>query len=131
MSSLRRGHANLLCIVPILSDDPKVSVHAGCLFGAVVRPLSRNPREPTSASQTQHEHSARRNAQVKSRCKCAHEPCDAALISLENGNSGGSSLGHSEKIAPKPKHRCASSSLEGNAAWAYDLEGDFSVIIAL
>ena len=27
MSSLRRGHANLLCIVPILSDDPKVSVY--------------------------------------------------------------------------------------------------------
>ena len=25
VSSLRRGHANLLCIVPILSDDPKVS----------------------------------------------------------------------------------------------------------
>ena len=23
MSSLRRGHANLLCIVPILSDDPR------------------------------------------------------------------------------------------------------------
>ena len=23
VSSLRRGHANLLCIVPILSDDPR------------------------------------------------------------------------------------------------------------
>ena len=23
MSSLRRGHANLLCIVPILTDDPR------------------------------------------------------------------------------------------------------------
>ena len=23
MSSLRRGHANLLCIVPILTDDPQ------------------------------------------------------------------------------------------------------------
>ena len=23
LSSLRRGHANLLCIVPILSDDPR------------------------------------------------------------------------------------------------------------
>ena len=27
VSSLRRGHANLLCIVPILSDDPKVSAY--------------------------------------------------------------------------------------------------------
>ena len=25
VSSLRRGHANLLCIVPILTDDPKVT----------------------------------------------------------------------------------------------------------
>ena len=36
VSSLRRGHANLLCIVPILTDDPRresdnVSVTAGRL----------------------------------------------------------------------------------------------------
>ena len=30
VSSLRRGHANLLCIVPILSDDPRrISDHIG------------------------------------------------------------------------------------------------------
>ena len=27
VSSLRRGHANLLCIVPILSDDPRRGIH--------------------------------------------------------------------------------------------------------
>ena len=33
MSSLRRGHANLLCIVPILSDDQKVSELIHITFG--------------------------------------------------------------------------------------------------
>ena len=34
VSSLRRGHANLLCIVPILTDDPRREsgdkAHQGC-----------------------------------------------------------------------------------------------------
>jgi hypothetical protein len=37
VSSLRRGHANLLCIVPILTDDPRrESEHSlpGCLLAA-------------------------------------------------------------------------------------------------
>ena len=31
VSSLRRGHANLLCIVPILSDDPRRESTYVCL----------------------------------------------------------------------------------------------------
>jgi hypothetical protein len=31
VSSLRRGHANLLCIVPILTDDPRRESSASCL----------------------------------------------------------------------------------------------------
>ena len=30
VSSLRRGHANLLCVVPILSDDPLKGIHWLC-----------------------------------------------------------------------------------------------------
>ena len=38
VSSLRRGHANLLCIVPILTDDPRrESVRARIPFGRLVR----------------------------------------------------------------------------------------------
>ncbi|KAK9000195.1 hypothetical protein V6N11_080699 [Hibiscus sabdariffa] len=32
VSSLRRGHANLLCIVPILSDVPEGTNSPGCLL---------------------------------------------------------------------------------------------------
>ena len=31
VSSLRRGHANLLCIVPILTDDPRRESNDRCL----------------------------------------------------------------------------------------------------
>ena len=31
VSSLRRGHANLLCIVPILSDDPRRESGKSCI----------------------------------------------------------------------------------------------------
>jgi hypothetical protein len=71
VSSLRRGHANLLCIVPILTDDPRresnrkgkdkskplpkvrnnviaiqkgIAVRSGCLSGAeglLERPITR------------------------------------------------------------------------------------------
>ena len=47
VSSLRRGHANLLCIVPILSDDPKVSEWVIGLSGLVVGFFPRTQREPT------------------------------------------------------------------------------------
>ena len=30
VSSLRRGHANLLCIVPILTDDPRRESKRAC-----------------------------------------------------------------------------------------------------
>ena len=42
VSSLRRGHANLLCIVPILSDDPREESTWDALFGGGL--LSRHPR---------------------------------------------------------------------------------------
>ena len=32
VSSLRRGHANLLCIVPILTDDPRRESEMGIHF---------------------------------------------------------------------------------------------------
>ena len=39
VSSLRRGHANLLCIVPILTDDPRreskqvcFAIYEGCIL---------------------------------------------------------------------------------------------------
>ena len=32
VSSLRRGHANLLCTVPSLTDDPRRESSAACLF---------------------------------------------------------------------------------------------------
>jgi len=44
VSSLRRGHANLLCIVPILTDDPKVSDKRGLRFRAVTRSKWENAR---------------------------------------------------------------------------------------
>ena len=31
VSSLRRGHANLVCIVPILSDDPRRESGKSCI----------------------------------------------------------------------------------------------------
>ena len=33
VSSLRRGHANLLCIVPILSDDPRRESDLKSIYG--------------------------------------------------------------------------------------------------
>jgi len=50
VSSLRRGHANLLCIVPILSDDPKVSKGTSGPNGLVVGFFPRTQREPTPGS---------------------------------------------------------------------------------
>ena len=58
MSSLRRGHANLLCIVPILTDAPKSSgQHAKGAFGNHLRPRQgsgalqrRAPGPPFSSS---------------------------------------------------------------------------------
>ena len=47
MSSLRRGHANLLCIVPILTDDPRREsievcvVMVACRFGHSVTPIQQ------------------------------------------------------------------------------------------
>ena len=36
VSSLRRGHANLLCIVPILTDDPRRESDAKCVWEMAV-----------------------------------------------------------------------------------------------
>ena len=45
VSSLRRGHANLLCIVPILTDDPRrESVTARILLGSLLRPAAAETR---------------------------------------------------------------------------------------
>ena len=50
VSSLRRGHANLLCIVPILTDDPrresKIYVPGQMLRIATAAYLRRPPRSP-------------------------------------------------------------------------------------
>ena len=50
VSSLRRGHANLLCIVPILTDDPRreseIFVLGQMLCIAIAAYLRRPPRSP-------------------------------------------------------------------------------------
>ena len=49
VSSLRRGHANLLCIVPILTDDPRrESIKVGCEVGDE----SLLPRTPQDGKRT-------------------------------------------------------------------------------
>ena len=53
MSSLRRGHANLLCIVPILTDDPRrasetetrASDQCNCRAGVALPPRDRDARK--------------------------------------------------------------------------------------
>ena len=46
VSSLRRGHANLLCIVPILTDDPRrESKRMAYRYGPAVRQqIASDPR---------------------------------------------------------------------------------------
>ena len=39
MSSLRRGHANLLCIVPMLKDDPRRKFNLRMVFVSVLTAL--------------------------------------------------------------------------------------------
>jgi len=39
VSSLRRGHANLLCIVPILMDDPRRESVKSCFLGCRTRDI--------------------------------------------------------------------------------------------
>ena len=51
VSSLRRGHANLLCIVPILTDDPRRESE-----------ISKRKRPPRSFAQL-HRRGARASAQ--------------------------------------------------------------------
>ena len=41
VSSLRRGHANLLCIVPILTDDPRRESYCIMCIICKVQPASR------------------------------------------------------------------------------------------
>ena len=40
VSSLSRGHANILCIVPILTDDPRRESNAACVFVHALSPSS-------------------------------------------------------------------------------------------
>ena len=56
VSSLRRGHANLLCIVPILTDDPRreSTVHAYNIFKHLYTTPSGARRRPKSPLTTVH-----------------------------------------------------------------------------
>ena len=46
VSSLRRGHANFLCIVPILTDDPRREsvCTCACMYKACKHALERSKR---------------------------------------------------------------------------------------
>ena len=56
VSSLRRGHANLLCIVPILTDDPKVSDKHGMRFRAITRSNFENASRGIALGEGFHAH---------------------------------------------------------------------------
>ena len=47
VSSLRRGHANLLCIVPILTDDPRRESGKLKTYVAYVKAVGRSATSPT------------------------------------------------------------------------------------
>ena len=68
VSSLRRGHANLFCIVPILSDDPqRESTGQG-----VKKVLTLHPSIQTCS------HSRAKNLLLFSICAC--HPCAGAML---------------------------------------------------
>ena len=69
VSSLRRGHANLLCIVPILSDDPRRE-STGQWVKKVLT-LSQPPIQTCS-------HSRAKNLLLFSICAC--QPCAGAML---------------------------------------------------
>ena len=49
VSSLRRGHANLLCIVPILTDDPR---RVSALAGPAASTLCKNDADKKQTWET-------------------------------------------------------------------------------
>ena len=89
VSSLRRGHANLLCIVPILTDDPRRESEKSCSQLRCVPAMCKNGRRALHgpAPRCQRDQLARTVAALRARrdgsASLRRGACDAAFSPRE------------------------------------------------